>query len=114
MTALTPVLRIFGRRGRGPGHPWHMIHLVVAESADPAHPIPSLGLMSVTAWVKRRQGGCRPQTFGLKRLSSVNVMSSDLDRPRTKERSYAGEVGDAAAFMLQDRRPTTYGRLTIS
>ena len=35
----------------------------------------------------------------------------DLDRPRTKERSYGGEIGDAAAFMRQDRRPETYGRL---
>ena len=42
--------------------------------------------------------------------SGVCAHVIDLDRPRTKERSYAGEVGDAAAFMLQDRRPTTYGR----
>ena len=45
--------------------------------------------------------------------SGVCAHVIDLDRPRTKERSYAGEVGDAAAFMLQDRRPTTYGKLTI-
>jgi len=30
------------------------------KSVDPTHSIPSLGLMPVTAWVKRRQGGCRP------------------------------------------------------
>jgi predicted amidohydrolase len=35
----------------------------------------------------------------------------DLDRPRLKERSFGGEVGDAAQFMRHDRRPETYGRL---
>ena len=36
----------------------------------------------------------------------------DLDRPRARERSFGGEVGDARRFMLQDRRPDTYERLT--
>lgn len=35
----------------------------------------------------------------------------DLDRPRTRERSYGGEIGDGARFMRQDRRPETYGKL---
>jgi len=35
----------------------------------------------------------------------------DLDRPRTRERSYGGEVGDGARFMREDRRPDTYGKL---
>src|SRR5262245_13320028 len=30
------------------------------QSVDPTHAIPSRGLTTVTAWVKRRQGGCRP------------------------------------------------------
>ncbi len=33
----------------------------------------------------------------------------DLDRARTKERSYGGETGDARVFIRQDRRPETYG-----
>jgi len=37
-----------------------------------------------------------------------------LDRPRPKERSYGGEVGDARLFLREDRRPSTYGRLTGS
>lgn len=46
----------------------------------------------------------------------TGVVSStiDLDRPRTKERSFGGETGDAAVFMRQDRRPETYGRLLES
>ena len=35
----------------------------------------------------------------------------DLDRPRLKERSFGGDIGDAAQFLRQDRRPETYGRL---
>ena len=35
----------------------------------------------------------------------------DLDQPRVRERSFGGEVGDAAQFLRQDRRPETYGRL---
>ena len=35
----------------------------------------------------------------------------DLDRPRTKERSFGGALGDARAFLLDDRRPSTYGAL---
>ena len=35
----------------------------------------------------------------------------DLDRPRTKERSFGGETGDAREFLLEDRRPETYGRI---
>lgn len=35
----------------------------------------------------------------------------DLDRPKVKERSFGGEVGDARAFMIEDRRPETYGRI---
>ena len=38
----------------------------------------------------------------------------DLDRPRTRERSYGGEVGDGACFMRDDRRPDTYGKLCES
>ena len=43
----------------------------------------------------------------------VGVASTtiDLDRPRVKERSFGGQVGDAAQFLRQDRRPDTYGRL---
>jgi predicted amidohydrolase len=36
----------------------------------------------------------------------------DLDRRRSKERSFGGQVGDAADFLRLDRRPETYGRLT--
>ena len=35
----------------------------------------------------------------------------NLDRTHVKERSFGGEVGDAAQFLRQDRRPETYGRL---
>lgn len=35
----------------------------------------------------------------------------DLDRRQVKERSFGGDIGDAAEFMRQDRRPATYGRL---
>lgn len=38
----------------------------------------------------------------------------DLDRPRPKERSYGGEVGDARRFLREDRRPETYDRLSDS
>jgi N-carbamoylputrescine amidase len=46
--------------------------------------------------------------------SGVCAQVIDLDRPRTKERSFDGEIGDAAAFMRQDRRPQTYRRLMDS
>ncbi|MBI92318.1 MAG: hypothetical protein CME05_03780 [Gemmatimonadaceae bacterium] len=36
----------------------------------------------------------------------------DLDRPRTKERSFGGTIGDARDFLHADRRPSTYGGLT--
>ena len=36
----------------------------------------------------------------------------DLDQTRVKERSYGGEIGDPRQFMLDDRRPETYARLT--
>jgi predicted amidohydrolase len=35
----------------------------------------------------------------------------DLDRLRTKERSFGGALGDARTFLLDDRRPSTYGAL---
>ncbi len=38
--------------------------------------------------------------------------TADLDRPRTRERSFGGDVGDARAFLQSDRRPSTYGGLT--
>ena len=36
----------------------------------------------------------------------------DLDRPNVKERSFGGQIGDARAFISQDRRPETYRRIT--
>jgi predicted amidohydrolase len=41
----------------------------------------------------------------------VAAHSIDLDRPKVKERSFGGDVGDAAEFLRQDRRPETYGSL---
>ena len=43
----------------------------------------------------------------------VGIAATDIDlnRPRLKERSFGGKVGDAAQFMRHDRRPETYGRL---
>lgn len=35
----------------------------------------------------------------------------DLARPRPKERSFGGQIGDARRFMREDRRPATYGSL---
>ncbi len=44
----------------------------------------------------------------------VGVVShiADLDRPRTKERSFGGSLGDARDFLRADRRPGTYDGLT--
>ena len=36
----------------------------------------------------------------------------DLDRPNVKERSFGGQIGDARTFIIQDRRPETYRRIT--
>ena len=46
--------------------------------------------MSVTAWVKRRQGGGRPQAFGLKRLSPVKLeLAEEAERLHTLESTIA-------------------------
>ena len=37
--------------------------------------------------------------------------TADLGRPRVKERSYGGQIGDAREFLRADRRPDTYGGL---
>lgn len=42
----------------------------------------------------------------------IAVHTIDLDRPRVKERSFGGEVGDPRDFLRNDRRPATYGGLT--
>jgi predicted amidohydrolase len=46
--------------------------------------------------------------------TGVLTHAVDLDRPRTRERSFGGEVGDARAFLRADRRPGTYAQLLES
>ncbi|MFQ6096561.1 MAG: carbon-nitrogen hydrolase family protein, partial [Armatimonadota bacterium] len=42
------------------------------------------------------------------------IADVDLDRPRIAERSHGGQVGEARRFLVQDRRPDTYGALTLN
>ena len=45
------------------------------------------------------------------RRVGLAIQHLDLDRPRARERSFGGQIGDARAFIIEDRRPETYRRI---